>query len=66
MNLSWLKHHVCPEDEQEATLLVDVETESVPVTDENGDLLYYCVEGKHVFSVDEDGRASSRENRKRR
>jgi hypothetical protein len=66
MNLSWLKHHTCPEDEVEATLLVDIETESVPVTDEDGNLLYYCVEGQHIFSVDEDGRASSREGRRRR
>ena len=66
MNLSWLKHHTCPEDEEEATLLVDVETETVPVTDEDGNLLYYCVEGQHVFSVNEDGRASTNESRKRR
>ncbi len=30
MNLHWFKHHTCPEDEEEATLLVDVETETVP------------------------------------
>ena len=66
MNLSWLKHHTCPEDEEEATLLVDVETESVPVTDEDGNLLYYCVEGQHVFSVDDDGRVCSSEGRRRR
>jgi hypothetical protein len=66
MDLSWLKHHTCPEDEEEATLLVDVETESEPVTDEYGNLLYYCVEGQHVFSVDEDGRASSNNGRRRR
>ena len=66
MNLSWLKHHTCPDDAEEATLLVDVETESEPVTDEDGNLLYYCVEGQHVFSVDEDGRASSGEHRRRR
>jgi len=66
MNISWLKHHTCPEDEEEATLLVDVETETVPVTDEDGNLLYYCVEGQHVFSVDKDGRASTSGSRKRR
>ena len=53
-------------DEEEATMLVDVETESVPTTDEDGNLLYYCIEGQHIFSVDEDDRASPRESRKRR
>ncbi len=66
MNLSWFKHHTCPVDEEEATLMVDVETETVPATDEDGNLLYYCVEGQHIFSVDEDGRASPSESRKRR
>jgi len=66
MNLHWFKHHTCPEDEEEAMLLVDVETESVPTTDEDGNLLYYCIEGQHIFSVDEDGRASPRGSRKRR
>ena len=66
MSIHWFKHHICPEDEEEATLLVDVETESVPVTDEDGNLLYYCVEGQHIFSVDEDSRANPSESRKRR
>ncbi len=66
MNLNWFKHHPCPEDEEQATLLVDVETETIPQTDEYGNLLYYCVEGQHVFSVDEDARASPKESRKRR
>ena len=66
MNLSWFKHHTCPVDEEEATLMVDVETETVPATDEDGNLLYYCIEGQHIFSVDEDGRASPSKSRKRR
>jgi hypothetical protein len=66
MNLHWFKHHTCPEDEEEATLLVDVETETIPTTDEDGNLLYYCLEGHHIFSVDEDGRASQGESRKKR
>ena len=66
MNLHLFKHHTCPEDEEEATLLVDVETETIPKRDEDGNLLYYCVEGKHVFPVDEDGGASPSESRKRR
>jgi hypothetical protein len=66
MNFHLFKHHTCPEDEEVATVLVDVETETVPVTDEDGNLLYYCLEGQHIFSVDEDGRANPSESRKRR
>lgn len=66
MNLHWFKHHTCPDDEEEATLLVDVETETIPKRDEYGNLLYYCIEGQHVFPVDEDGGASPSESRKRR
>ncbi len=66
MNLHWFKHHTCPEDEEEATLLVDVETETVPETDEYGNLLYYCIEGQHIFSVDEDGGTSQGEHKKKR
>ncbi|HZS76806.1 MAG TPA: hypothetical protein VFA41_09355 [Ktedonobacteraceae bacterium] len=47
-------HHTCPYDDEEAILLVDVETESVPVTDEDGNPMYYCLEGEHTFSVDSD------------
>src|SRR5260370_454051 len=32
MNLNWFKHHTCPEDEEEATLLVAPETETIPET----------------------------------
>jgi hypothetical protein len=66
MNLYWFKHHTCPEDKEEATLLVDIETETVPETDEYGNLLYYCIKGQHIFSVDEDGRISQGEHEKRR
>jgi hypothetical protein len=52
-----LKHQKCPYDEDQAILLVDVETESAPATDEDGNLQYYCRAGKHVFSIDEDGKA---------
>jgi hypothetical protein len=52
--LNWFKHHTCPEDESEGTLLVDVETETVPQTDEDGNVLYYCSEGSHVFAVEEE------------
>jgi len=41
-------------DQEDAILLVDVETESIPVTDEDGNLQYYCIEGQHSFYVNED------------
>lgn len=52
MDLWPFKHHTCPMDDEDGVLLVDVETESVPQTDEDGNLLYYCLEGEHTFSVD--------------
>src|SRR5260370_42283021 len=66
MNLNWFKHHTCTEDEEEATLLVDPETETIPETDEDGNLLYYCIEGQHIFSVDEDNSTGNSASKKRR
>jgi hypothetical protein len=66
MDLSWIKHHWCPEDEEDGILLVDVETETVPETDEDGNIQYYCPEGAHVFSVDEDGAVVRSGNQRRR
>jgi len=57
IDLKELKNQKCPYDKDQAILLVDVETESAPATDEDGNLQYYCRAGKHVFSVDEDGKA---------
>lgn len=54
MNLDELKYYPCPMDQEDAILLVDVETETVPVTDEDGHLQYYCLEGQHTFYIDED------------
>lgn len=45
------KYITCPREGGVATLLVDVETESVPYTDEDGNPLYYCQEGQHVFPL---------------
>lgn len=60
-----IKHKRCPEDEGEGILLVDVETEMIPKRDKNGNKQYYCLDGHHTFSEDEDG-TDSRERRKRR
>ncbi len=54
MNLQEIKQYPCPEDEEDATLLVDVETETVPQTDAQGNLQYYCEAGLHTFSVTAD------------
>ena len=53
MDLRDIKYHSCPIDEEDGILLVDLETESVPEMDEDGNYLYYCNEG-HTFAVDED------------
>jgi len=54
MSIEEIKYHTCRDDDSEAILLVDVETEEIPETDEEGNLQYYCFEGQHTFSVDED------------
>jgi hypothetical protein len=52
MDLSHLSKQItCPHDGGAATLLVDVETESIPYTDEDGNPLYYCFEGEHVLTL---------------
>lgn len=55
IDIDELMYQTCPIDKDRALLLVDLETESAPATDENGNLQYYCLAGQHVFSVDEDG-----------
>lgn len=47
------KYYPCPDDSGWGILLVDIETETDPMTDEDGNSLYYCPEGEHVFSIDE-------------
>ena len=56
IDIDELMYQTCPIDKDRAILLVDLETESAPATDENGNLQYYCLAGQHVFSVDEDGK----------
>ena len=65
MNLWPFKHETCPIDEEDAILLVDVETESVPLTDEDGNLLYYCLEGEHTFAVENQPAYERGEGRRR-
>lgn len=54
MKLRDIKYHNCPEDDEEAVLLVDPETETEPVLDEDGNLMYYCRGGEHLMAVDAD------------
>ncbi|HLJ35384.1 MAG TPA: hypothetical protein VKU38_17145 [Ktedonobacteraceae bacterium] len=53
--MSYDKYYTCPEDGEDATLLVDLDTETEPETDEDGNMQYYCTGGGHYFAVDEDG-----------
>ncbi len=54
MSLDSNMYYQCPMDQEDAILLVDVETETIPATDEDGNMLYYCIEGQHTFAVDDD------------
>lgn len=54
MDLWPFKHHACPDDDEDGVLLVDVDTETIPVTDDDGNPVYYCLEGEHTFTVDAD------------
>jgi len=66
MNLWPFKHETCPIDEQDAILVVDVETESVPLRDEDGNLVYYCLEGEHTFSLENQPAYERGDGKKRR
>jgi hypothetical protein len=66
MGYKEMKHKRCPEDEGEGILLVDVETEMIPKRDKNGHKQYYCLEGHHTFSEDEDGTDGQHDRRKKR
>lgn len=46
-----MKYYTCPTCGQEAVLVVDVETETIPVTDEAGNTQYYCLHCHRIFSV---------------
>jgi hypothetical protein len=61
-----IKHKTCPEDEGDGVLLVDVETEMIPKRDKNGHKQYYCLEGHHTFSEDEDGTDGQHDRRRKR
>lgn len=53
MDLRDIKYHSCPIDDEDGTLVVDFETESMPEMDEDGNYLYYCNSG-HTFTVDDE------------
>jgi hypothetical protein len=54
MDIEAIKYYTCEDDDDEAILLVDPETESIPETDDDGNLQYYCNSGHHTFSVYDD------------
>jgi hypothetical protein len=55
MALEAIKYHTCGLDKGDGILLVDIETETVPYTDKQGNRLYFCTHGNHVFAVDAQG-----------
>ena len=50
-HLQLYKYHECPADHKQAVLVVDVETETVPVTDYDGNQQYFCLLCQRTFSV---------------
>ena len=65
MSVEQIKYQTCPYDDEEGILLVDAETETVPTTNSDGDLQYYCPNGQHTFVYREDDDDSSRRRRRR-
>ena len=53
MDLEQIKYQTCSWDDGEGILLTDID-ETMPATDEDGNLLYYCLDGNHTFSAYED------------
>ena len=64
MNVEHIKYQTCSYDDEEGVLLVDAETETVPSTNANGDLQYYCLNGQHTFAHREDDDDYSRRRRR--
>ncbi len=52
MDMEQIKYYTVSDDE-EGILLADID-ETTPCTDDNGNLQYYSVSGRYVFSADED------------
>lgn len=50
-----LKYSTSPyNNDDEGILLVDLETESTPMTDADGNLLYYSISGGYTYALNED------------
>jgi len=54
MDIQDIKRHGCPQDQGEGIILADIETEKKPYIDEQGNMLYYCLQKHHIFSVPTD------------
>ncbi len=52
MGLEQIKYYTV-DDEDEAILVTDID-ETTPETDDQGNLQYYSLSGRYVFSADED------------
>lgn len=55
MGLNANTHHQCPWCGNQATILVDIKTETRPETDAQGNLQYRCTHCHRTFAVDADG-----------
>ena len=51
--LDRFKYQTGPYDKEEGVLITNIEEDS-PETDENGELQYYCLNGHHTFSYNDD------------
>ncbi len=55
MDLLSIKYSICPRDEGDGVLLVDIE-EKLPRLDKYNQRQYYCMSCQHIFAVDGIGR----------
>ena len=50
-DLQPLKHYSCPDCHRDAILLVDVDTDTMPLLDDDGDLQYFCLGCGIIFAI---------------
>lgn len=55
LDLEHIRYQQCPACHKYAILLVDVQTETVPRTDQQGNKQYHCLECRRTFAVDKNG-----------
>lgn len=55
------KEHACPRCQGQSVVVVDIETESIPQVDTQGNPRYHCLECQCTFSVDQQGHTHTQE-----